>query len=134
MNQQHQDERTRIRAAVDRLLGGEATASDGSLTVLALAVEAGVTRMAIIRRHTDLKNEFYSRVRNETAQTPEPEKLLRATVAKLKTTITEQRAEIEELRRQVTGLALAGAVLTDQLHAPQQNPAADNNLLPFTRL
>ncbi|MEG3627015.1 hypothetical protein [Streptomyces poriticola] len=32
MNEQHDDERTRIRAAIDRLLAGQATSSNGSLT------------------------------------------------------------------------------------------------------
>ncbi|WP_436740490.1 hypothetical protein [Streptomyces sp. BBFR102] len=59
MNQQHPDERSRIRAAMDRLLTGQATVSNGSLTVAALAVEAGVHRMALMKRHADLKNEFY---------------------------------------------------------------------------
>jgi hypothetical protein len=52
----------------DRLLAGQATASDGALTVVALAAEAGVHRMALIKRHADLKNEFYQRVRTGTQQ------------------------------------------------------------------
>jgi hypothetical protein len=72
MNQQHQDERARIREAMDRLLAGQATASNGSLTVVALAVEAGVHRMTLLRRHADLKNEFYERVRTETRQSRNP--------------------------------------------------------------
>ncbi|WP_436800909.1 hypothetical protein [Streptomyces avermitilis] len=67
MNQQHQDERTRIREAMDRLLAGQAAASNGSLTVKALAEEAGVHRMALLKRHADLKNAFYERVRNDPA-------------------------------------------------------------------
>lgn len=119
MNQQHQDERTRIREAIDRLLTGQATNSDGSLTVVALAAEAGVHRMAIIKRHNDLKNEFYERVRNETKQTPETEKQLRKTVAELKKTISEQNATIGDLHRQVIQLTLAHAVLTHRNRAPE---------------
>lgn len=51
----HEDERTRICEAMDRLLAGKATASDGSLTVKALAAEAGVHRMARMKRHSDLR-------------------------------------------------------------------------------
>ncbi|MET9462511.1 hypothetical protein ABZY05_47205 [Streptomyces canus] len=40
MAEQPTDERTRIREAMDRLLTGQATASNGSLTIAALAVEA----------------------------------------------------------------------------------------------
>lgn len=91
-----------------------ATASNGSLTIVALAAEADVHRMALLKRHVDLKNEFYERVRAETRQVPETEKRLRETVTKLKKTIANQRTEIEELRRQVTRLALASAVLTQE--------------------
>ncbi|MGW6412751.1 hypothetical protein ACWF95_37195 [Streptomyces vinaceus] len=133
MNQQNQDERTFIREAMDRLLAGKATASNGSLTAAALAAEAGVHRMALYKRHADLKNEFEERVRTETKQVPETEKQLRETVAKLKKTVANQRAEIDDLRQQVT--RLAGAVLVDGQgtpSAPEPPPAdAPDNVLPF---
>ncbi|MFI0809480.1 hypothetical protein [Streptomyces echinatus] len=114
MTEQSTAERTRIRAAMDRLLTGRPTASDGALTVVALAAEAGVHRMALQKRHADLKAEFYERVRTETNQPPESEKRLRKTVSDLKETIAAQKAEITALRHQVTQLALANAVLTRQ--------------------
>jgi len=43
MNQQHQDERIRIRAATERLLAGQPVGSDGALTIVALAAEAAFT-------------------------------------------------------------------------------------------
>jgi len=101
MNQQHLHERTRIREAMHRLLTGRPTVSNGNLTVVALAAEAGVNRMALMKRHADLKNEFYERVRNEARQVPEAEQRLRETVTKLKKTIASQRTELEELRRLV---------------------------------
>lgn len=134
MTQQHSDERTRIRAAMDRLLTGQATVSNGSLTVTALAVEAGVHRMALMKRHADLKNEFYERVRAETPQVPEAEKRLRETVTKLRQTIANQKAEIEELRQQVTCLTLASAVLTLQ-QEPSTAPKSEfDNVLPLRPL
>ncbi|GAA2293136.1 hypothetical protein SVIO_055490 [Streptomyces violaceusniger] len=84
MTEQSTDERTRIRAAIDRLLAGEPMTSNGALTVVALAAEAGVHRMALQKRHADLKNEFYERVRAETKQLPESERRLRKTVSDLK--------------------------------------------------
>ncbi|KIE24721.1 hypothetical protein LK08_22815 [Streptomyces sp. MUSC 125] len=131
MNQQHQDERVRIREAMDRLLTGKATASNGSLTAVALAAEADVHRMALLKRHVDLKNEFYERVRVETHQVPETEKRLRETVTKLRKTIANQRAEIEELRQQVTRLALASAVLTQQDDTQAEHAPAPDNVVPF---
>jgi septin family protein len=118
MNQQHQGERARIRAAMDLLLASEAILSNGGLTVIALAIEAQVPRMALLKRHADLKNEFYERVRAETQQIPEVEHKLRETVATLKKTITNQNTELDELRQLVTNLTLANAVLTQRKPAP----------------
>ncbi|WP_331734006.1 hypothetical protein OG345_40970 (plasmid) [Streptomyces sp. NBC_01220] len=134
MNQPHHDERARIREAMDRLLTGQATASNGSLTVVALAAEADVPRMALLKRHADLKNEFYERVRNETHQVPETEKRLRETVTKLKKTIANQRAEIEELRQQVTRLTLASAVLAQEIDEQPRGARVPDNVVPFPRL
>lgn len=126
MNQRHHQERERIKTAIDRLLAGEPDVSDGSLTVVALAAEAGVHRMALLKRHADLKNEFYQRVRSETAQTPETETRLRKENARLKATIASQRAEIEELRSLVTNLTLASAVLTETDQDTQSQSAPAN--------
>ncbi|MFG2630336.1 hypothetical protein [Streptomyces sp. NPDC048473] len=118
---------------MDRLLSGQATASNGSLTIVALAAEADVHRMAPMKRHADLKNEFYERVRNETRQVPEPEKRLRETVAKLKKTIANPTAEIEELRQQVTRLTLASAVLTHESDRQAERAPVSDNVVPFRR-
>ncbi|MET9443558.1 hypothetical protein [Streptomyces sp. NPDC006610] len=131
MNQQNQDERTFIREAMDRLLAGKATASNGSLTGAALAAEAGVHRMALYKRHADLKNEFEERVRTETKQVPETEKQLRATIAKIKKTIANQDTELKELRDLVTRLTLASAVLTQRADIPSQRTPAADNVIPF---
>ncbi len=130
MNQQHQDERIRTRAATERLLAGQSVASDGALTIVALAAEADVHRMALMKRHADLKNEFYQRVRTETAQEPETETRLRETVTQPKASIASQRAEPKELRRLVTNLTLASAVLT---HNDRDMPApqARENVVPI---
>ena len=125
MNQQHQDERSRIRAAAERLLAGQPFASDGALTIVALAAEAGVHRMALIKRHVDLKNEFQERVRTQTQQITDEERRLRQTVAKLRQTVTAQREEIRSLRHQLT---LAAAVLTQAQAGTQAAPVAAGNV------
>ncbi|MGW2918960.1 hypothetical protein ACWDBF_13990 [Streptomyces angustmyceticus] len=136
MNPQHHDERTRIREAMNRLLAGQATVSNGGLTATALAVEAGVHRMALLKRHVDLKNEFYQRVRAETQQVPEPEQRLREKVAKLKKTLDNKEKELKKLRQLVTNLTLANTVLTHQQHTPQPSPdlPAADNVIPFRPL
>jgi hypothetical protein len=72
------DERARIRAAMDRILAGAPERSNGALTVVALAIEAGVPRNALTQRHTDLKDEFYQRIRDRGADNGD-EARLRAT-------------------------------------------------------
>ncbi|MFI0084652.1 hypothetical protein [Streptomyces bobili] len=111
MNEQHEDERSRIRAAMDRLLAGQPTRSNGSLTAVALAAEADVHRMALHKRHADLKEEFYARVRAETHQTPEVEKRLRGEVVRLKEALKESRAAETESRHRAEQVVLAAAVL-----------------------
>ena len=44
---------------IDRLLAGTPLRSNGSLTIVALADEAGVKRHLLTHRHTDLKDELY---------------------------------------------------------------------------
>ncbi|MET7519489.1 hypothetical protein ABZS88_40050 [Streptomyces sp. NPDC005480] len=77
------DERDRIRAAMDCILQGTAQHSNGALTIVALAQEAGVPRNALTQRHLDLKNAFYAQVRAR-GQTPDSEIRLRQQIVKLK--------------------------------------------------
>ena len=75
-------ERAQIRAAMDRILAGAPERSNGALTIVALAIEAGVPRNALTQRHTDLKNEFYQRIREAGADNGD-EARLRADVPAL---------------------------------------------------
>jgi len=127
---QQQDERSRIGEAIDRLLAGQPARSNGSLTVAALAVEADVHRMALQKRHADLKEEFYARVRAETHQTPEVEKRLRQEVARLKGALKKSRAAEAESQRRAEQIALAAAVLTLQKPAGQ-NQSSFGNVVPL---
>ncbi|MER5641585.1 hypothetical protein ABT095_32165 [Kitasatospora sp. NPDC002227] len=133
MNDQHQDERTRIRAAIDRLLSGQPTVSNGSLTVVALAAEAGVHRMALMKRHADLKNAFYERVRAETTQVPEAEARLRKKVSELRKSVSELTKKNDGLKDQVTHLTLAGAVLAERLRKAEAAAQLPDNVVRFPR-
>ncbi|MEU7179812.1 MULTISPECIES: hypothetical protein [Streptomyces] len=62
---------------------------------------------------------------------PETEKRLRATVAKLRKTITNQKAEIDELRRQVTTLTLASAVLVQGRDTSTEPAPIPGNVVPL---
>jgi hypothetical protein len=60
------DERAEIEAAMDRVLDGTSLRSDGKLTVVSLAVEAGVKRHVLTHKHTDLKDRCYARSKPST--------------------------------------------------------------------
>jgi hypothetical protein len=77
------DERDRIRIAMDRILTGRPERSNGALTIVALALEAGVPRNALTQRHLDLKNEFYAKVKKR-GQPTDAETRLRKQVVRLK--------------------------------------------------
>ncbi|GAA2524192.1 hypothetical protein [Streptomyces longisporus] len=97
------DERDRIRAAMDRILSGHPKRSNGALTVVALAIEADVPRNALTQRHLDLKNEFYTKVK-ERGQPTDAETRLRKQVVRLKELREKDKAELERLRADVEGL------------------------------
>ena len=114
--------RNHIRAAMDRLLAGTPLRSDGALTIGALAAEAGIKRHILTHRHTDLKEEFYARVRAQN-RIPESEKRLRdqlqATqrrLADLNEQNRQQQQTIDALARIVNVLTLENEQLTRQLN------------------
>jgi hypothetical protein len=72
----HAADRQNIQAAIGRHLTGTPLRSDGALTIVALAAEADVRRHVLIHRHTDLKDEFYARVR-ACGHVPDNERKLR---------------------------------------------------------
>jgi len=90
-------EREDIRAAIDRLLAGTPLRSDGALTVVSLAVEASVKRHVLTHRHTDLKDEFYARIRAQ-GHTPTSELALRQELVALEEKFNEAREELKALR------------------------------------
>lgn len=91
------DERSEIRSAMERLLEGKPIRSNGALTVVALAEEAGVKRHLLTHRHTDLKGEFYLRVRAQ-GSVPESEVKLRAKLQE----VTKQRDSARETVKRLT--------------------------------
>jgi hypothetical protein len=114
------DERDRIRAAMDRILRGTPERPNGALTIVALAVEAGVPRNALTQRHTDLKNEFYDKVRAR-GGTPDSERRLREQIRRLKELRAADAKELAQLKADVE--ALVGALhqaTMENLHLRQQ--------------
>lgn len=106
------DERARIQTAMERILDGKPEHSNGALTIVALATEAGVPRNALTQRHLDLKNLFYEQVRAR-GGTPDSERRLRRETVRLKRLREEDRKVIQQLK--TDNEALVGALHLAQL-------------------
>lgn len=104
------NERRRIRDAMDRLLAGAPLHSNGSLTIVALAEEAGLKRHYLTHRHTDLKDEFNAKVRQQ-GRIPANEVALRAEVEALQVRITRLNADLTTAQDQVRHLRRINNVL-----------------------
>lgn len=127
------DERDRINAAMARILSGCPEHSNGALTILALAQEAGVPRNALTQRRLDLKSQFYEQVK-ERGATPDVELRLRATIAALKKTIASSSEELAKLRADVPALVRVINQLSAEnleLRTQLQMPAA--SVVPIRR-
>ena len=119
-------ERRLIRDAMVRLLEGDPIRSDGKLTVKSLAVEAGLKRWYLTHKHTDLRDEFYDRVRAQ-GTTPAAMAKLHEEMAALKEARKRDRealrdaiAQREIYARETQVLALENAQLKEQAsgHGP----------------
>jgi transposase-like protein len=110
------DERALIQTAMQRIYSGKPEHSNGALTVVALAAEAGVPRNALTQRHVDLKNLFYEKVRAR-GGTPESEKRLRQETARLKRLREDDKKAIQQLK--ADNEALIGALHLAQLQNEQ---------------
>jgi septal ring factor EnvC (AmiA/AmiB activator) len=114
-------ERKNIRAAIDRLLAGTPLRSDGALTVVSLVAEADVKRHVLTHRHTDLKDEFYARVRAQ-GQVPNSERKLRQELKETKERLAEVLAENKQLKAETEAFVRIISVLemeNDQLKGKQ---------------
>ncbi|MFJ9026762.1 hypothetical protein ACIRPU_43570 [Streptomyces sp. NPDC102259] len=126
------DERDRIRAAMHRILQGTMQHSNGALTIVALAQEAGVPRNALTQRHPDLKNAFYAQVRAR-GQMPDSEIRLRQQIVKLKELRAKDAEELSQLRTDVAHLVRAVNQLTvenRQLRRALSQPTSPVRVLP----
>lgn len=79
--------------------------------MVALAAEAGVKRHVVTHRHTDLKDEFYARVRAQ-GQVPASEAKLRADLAETKRKLAEALEDNKNLIDTVDRMARVINVLT----------------------
>ncbi|MCX5097646.1 hypothetical protein OOK36_55420 [Streptomyces sp. NBC_00365] len=132
-----------VRAITDamvRLLIGAPLHSDGKLTVVSLATEAGLRRNKLTHKHTGLKDLFYALVK---ARTLVPEVLpdsTRARADKQQQDLARVRAERDDLRGQAQLLArivqvleIENSKLKDTNAALEQQVAAHAAVPDLTR-
>ncbi|MCC5036475.1 hypothetical protein DMH02_025645 [Streptomyces sp. WAC 00631] len=113
-----------ITDAMVRLLIGAPLHSDGKLTIVSLATEAGLRRNRLTHKHTGLKALFYALVK---ARTIVPEALsdsARARAAKQQQDLARVRAERDDLRGQAQLLARIVHVLEIENHRLKVTNAA----------
>lgn len=127
-------DRDAIRGAIDRLLAGTPLRSNGSLTIVALADEANVKRHLLTHRHTDLKDEFYARVRAH-GHIPDNERKLRDDLTKATDRIKELLAEVNKLRGEKDAFARIINVLELENHHLRTGTGGNGRLvaLPTAR-
>ena len=95
--------------------------------MVALAIEADVPRNALTQGHTDLKDEFYQRIRERGADNGD-EARLRATIAKLRQTIAGKNRELAQLRADIPALVRAVNQLTLRLQETRAELTALGNV------
>jgi hypothetical protein len=107
------DERREIEAAMGRLLNGTPLRSDGKLTIVSLAAEAGVKRHVLTHKYTDLKDLFNARVKAQHS-VPASETALREQNTELLRKLDDMRAERDEYKQAADALARVLNVLTTE--------------------
>ena len=106
-----------LRAAMQRLLDGTPIRSNGSLTVSALAVEAGVSRRTAGRAKgvlRDFQDAIACRDRSRGAEPNRESERLREELAGLRTKLQQKNAEITRLRAELNTLACRVALLSEE--------------------
>lgn len=96
---------------MNRLLDGIPLRSDGKLTVVSLAVEAGVKRHLLTHKHTDLRDRFYARVKAHNGIAAN-QAALHEQNAELRRRLDIMRTERDEYKQAADALARTLNILT----------------------
>ncbi len=114
MNVNDESER-QLRAAMDRLLAGTPIRSNGSMTVSALAAEAGLSRRTAGRAKGVLRDFQAALERRGAPGAADQEPATRwAEMASMQTKLREKNAEVARLRAELTTLACRVALLSEE--------------------
>jgi hypothetical protein len=105
-----------LREATERLLAGTPQRSNGSLTIAALATEAGLPRHRIYEHHADLVAEFKTKTLTGRPTTPDVQ-ALRQQLADAHHRIQQLEATQAQLTAKITTLCAVITELTHEAHA-----------------
>jgi septal ring factor EnvC (AmiA/AmiB activator) len=120
---------SKLRTAMERLLSGQPTRTDGRLTKANLHIEAGVSR-ATMNRATAVMKDWDSAVKTDATPRSRRVAELEATVTQLKTTMARLRQSNTELERKNQAAATVIAELSTQLAACRDDQPGTVTLLP----
>ncbi|MDM3924572.1 hypothetical protein [Mycobacterium intracellulare] len=118
-----------LRNAMERLLSGQPTRTDGRLTKANLHIEAGVSR-ATMNRAAAVMKDWDAAVKTDATPRSRRVAELEATVTQLKTTIARLRQSNTELERKNQAAATVIAELSTQLTACRRDEQGTLVLLP----
>jgi len=118
-----------LRNAMERLLSGQPTRTDGRLTKANLHIEAGVSR-ATMNRAAAVMKDWDAAVKTDATPRSRRVAELEATVTQLKTTIARLRQSNTELERNNQAAATVIAELSTQLTACRRDEQGTLVLLP----
>jgi hypothetical protein len=124
-------ERAAIQAAAGRLLAGTPLRSTGELTVVQLAIEAGVKRWLLTHKHRDLAQQFQAQARAAGGDPPAV-RMLKSKLEALQVETARLRAEKAELQTLVEFYAGVINELTvdhEQLKTDHQQLTAERDSL-----
>ncbi|OEJ22232.1 hypothetical protein AR457_40015 [Streptomyces agglomeratus] len=99
-----------------RLQIGAPLHSDGKLTIVSLAAEAGLRRNKLTHKHTGLKDLFYALVKARDSHPESVPEAARARAAKQQQDLARVRAERDDLRAQNQLMARIIQVLEVENH------------------
>jgi septal ring factor EnvC (AmiA/AmiB activator) len=120
---------SKLRNAMERLLSGQPTRTDGRLTKANLHIEAGVSR-ATMNRATAVMKDWDSAVKTDATPRSRRVAELEATVTQLKTTMARLRQSNTELERKNQAAATVIAELSTQLASCRDDQPGTVTLLP----
>lgn len=86
----------------------------------------------LTQRHTDLRNEFYERVK-ERGGTPDVEVRLREQIAKLKKTVANKDKELARLRSDVPALVRVIKITAENAELRETLKMPPANVVPLSR-